>query len=446
MGLLNRIVNGLVLGLAIVSVVFGYLLFQKRDQLVKRGDLMAQAINSVSSKLDSGSGTKCADNLQFLKLELDPNKDPKALENAQKTLYHTNYQNLQAILEPFKKQALNVIEQRDILGVTLNDVAVKLEIPETFTPAQFHDLSMYKEKKEALISNVVKVNARDNAIAEQIAASAGVIGFTLDKETLKNLDSFKTPLDEFASKVEALKKRSDKYADHINRICSILQIQAPSLSGDSYAQELSTVETSAQAIKDEFEKTKVELAKTKEDLEKKTEDLNKAVAKIEVYEKKIIQLTKDLAKERGEIGDDPTKPAPEQESNLFEKLEGKIIELNPKWDFVVIDLGKNNKITVGAKKKREEIVPLPEGKVMFVGREDQYLGKIKVIRVNDNCAIANIMPEDMGGKIKVGDKVFFGKKAATAVTAVPAGAVPAMPAAPAAAPDAVPEAVAPAVE
>ncbi|MEM4247849.1 MAG: hypothetical protein QXH80_01160 [Candidatus Nanoarchaeia archaeon] len=426
MGIVNRIINGLIAVLAIVSVIFGYMLFEKREQLVKRGDIMAQVINNVASKLDSGSGTSYAEKLQLLKLELDPQKDPNAQKNAEKTLYHTNYKHLQSVLEPFKKQALDIIEQRDTLGSALNDVAVKLEIPETYTPAQFNEIKSYKEKKTSLLDNVAKVNERDNAIMAQISASAGVIGYSLDKETLKSLDNYKTPLDEFSEKVQALKKRSDSYADHIKRVCAIFQIQEPSLSGDDYSNELSSARDALKGVKDEFEKTKTELAETKTKLEETQEDLNKALAKIEAHEKKIAELNKQVAILRGDIEDDSQKPQEgaqkDEKANLVEKLEGKVIELNPKWGFVVIDLGKNNKVLVGGKKKREEIVPLPEGKIMLVGRDDKYIGKIKIVRVNDYCAIANVLPEEKEGKVEVGDRVYFGKKTPAVTAAQDAGA------------------------
>lgn len=437
MGIVNRIINGLIAVLAIVSVIFGYMLFEKREQLIKRGDMMAQAINNVASKLDSGSGTSYAEKLQLLKLELDPKKDPNAQKNAEKTLYHTNYKNLQSVLEPFKKQALDIIEQRDTLGAALNDVAIKLEIPETYTPAQFNEIKSYKEKKSSLLDNVAKINERDNAIMAQISAFAGVIGYSLDKETLKSLDNYKVPLDEFSEKVQALKKRFDSYAEHIKRVCAIFQIQEPSLSGDDYSNELSSAADALKGVKDEFEKTKTELAETKTKLEETQEDLNKALAKIEAHEKKIAELNKEVAKLRGDIEDDTPKPQEgqkDEKASLVEKLEGKVIELNPKWGFVVIDLGKNNKIMVGGKKKREEIVPLPEGKVMLVGRDDKYIGKIKIVRVNEYCAIANVLSEEKESKVEIGDRVYFGKKASAAAAAAPQDAGAAANVAPAPAP------------
>ncbi len=435
MGIMNRVVNSLIAVLAIVSVIFGYMLFEKREQLVKRGDTMAQTINSVATKLDSGSGTTYAENLQLLKLELDPAKDPNAPKNAAKTLYHTNYANLQSVLEPFKKQALDLIEQRDSLGSALNDVAVKLEIPQSYKPNLFDEIKTYKENKESLLDNVSKVNTRDNAIMKQIADSADVIGYSLDKETLKSLENYKTPLDEFAEKVSALKKRSDTFGEYLKKICIIFQIQEPTLKGEDYSQELSTASDALKGVKEDYEKTKTELADTKAKLEDVTAQLAKAETKIQSLQKKIDEQKKEIAILKGDIDDDSQKAPGEKQvdsaSALIEKLEGKVIELNPKWGFVVIDLGKNNKVMVGGKKKREEIVALPEGKVMLVGRNDQYVGKIKVVRVNENCAIANLVPEESELKLEPGDRVYFGKRpvpGAGIVTAAPAAAVPAAPA------------------
>ena len=56
----TRIVNIIVFILAITAVVFAYLLFQKRAELMKRGDKLASTVNLVASSLDQESGTTFA--------------------------------------------------------------------------------------------------------------------------------------------------------------------------------------------------------------------------------------------------------------------------------------------------------------------------------------------------------------------------------------------------
>ncbi len=418
MGMLNRVVNISVLVLAIVSVIFGTLLFLKREELRGRGDKMAAFIVDIVKILDVNSASDGSKNISADKLEVNPNKDPnKAAENQKKSLYHNNYKNLETVLAPVKLQTKSIMDQRDSLGTALCDVGTKLELPEQFPPAAFEGLHTYKQKKDELLGFVTKVNDRDKAIIKQISASATVMGFTLEIDALKNLDSYATPLAEFASKVEKLKKRSDTYGEHIARTCKIFQISAPSLGGDDYGSELSNVVSAMQKVKDEFEATKAELKDTKEKLAKKEEELNQANAKVDSLNKDIEKAKNDIAvwkkKYNVAIGNEEDlektvvelPPAPDE---LVKKLEGKIVEVNGKWDFVVIDLGKNSKLSVPeGKKKKDLAVPLPEGKVMMVCRDNEYIAKIRITRVNDNTSIADVLPDIRNGNVQVGDKVFF---------------------------------------
>lgn len=409
MGMLNRIVNIAVLVLAIIAVIFGTLLFKKREELRKRGDKMAETINNVAKILDTNSGTKYADSLIYSRLELNSEKDPKAAENAKKSLYHNNYANLENVLVPFKKQSQDVIDQRNVLGTTLKNIATTLEIPETFGEDEFRDIATYNEKQNQLVSLIQKVNQRDNALVDQIANSAQVVGFTIDKETLKNLNDFRSPLDGFGSRVKALKNRSDNYETSIKRICGILEVTEPTLEGEDYPSALETAESAVQGVKDDFEQTKKDLDLTKEQLAEKTEQLNQSEAKVASLE----EVKKNLQKRIDELlgpelgGEGPVKPLGEDQEQLVKKLEGNILEVNDKWDFVVINLGKSNKLAVGKNKDKKITVSLPLGSTLDVSRDNQYIAKIKVLRVNETCAIADVLYDLKNGKVQPGDKVFF---------------------------------------
>lgn len=65
MGILNRVINILILLAAIAAVVFSYMLFSKRNELTDGWQKMAAAINATAATLDdkSASGTKAAQEL-----------------------------------------------------------------------------------------------------------------------------------------------------------------------------------------------------------------------------------------------------------------------------------------------------------------------------------------------------------------------------------------------
>jgi DNA repair exonuclease SbcCD ATPase subunit len=407
MGMVNKIVNIVVLVLAVACVAFGSMLFKKREQLRFRGDKMAAVIGKVSQTMDKESESDYAKKLSSAKLELNDKKDTQAVENKGKTLHLTNYDNIDNVLKPFEKQVDEVVKQRDDLAGALNTVSETLKIPETYGVTVFKSLKTYADKKTSLLGLVEKVNTRDEAVIGQVVSSAGTLGFTVDVSALKDLDNFRPPLSDFGAKVENFKKRLDNYASHISKICSILEVSAPSLAGEDYSAELAGSEDRVKAKKEEFEQTKRDLASTKAKLQETEEKLSSAITKTAELEKQIASLNEAIGKYRKMIGGEDMDKEPPQEAELAKKLIGKVLEVNDKWDFIVIDLGKNNKMHLGASKK-EIFVPLPEGKKMIVSRGDRPIAEVKIVRVNESCSIADVIPGKKYGSIQPGDKVFFG--------------------------------------
>jgi hypothetical protein len=70
--------------------------------------------------------------------------------------------------------------------------------------------------------------------------------------------------------------------------------------------------------------------------------------------------------------------------------EGKIVQVNPDWQFVVVDLGWH---TVNI------------GDVLGIYRGDQLIAKVKVERVQEQVAAASILPEYRTAEIAVNDRV-----------------------------------------
>ena len=72
------------------------------------------------------------------------------------------------------------------------------------------------------------------------------------------------------------------------------------------------------------------------------------------------------------------------------EASGKIIQVNPDWQFVVVDLGWH---TVNI------------GDVLGIYRGDQLIAKMKVERVQEQVAAASILPEYRTAEIAVNDRV-----------------------------------------
>lgn len=74
-------------------------------------------------------------------------------------------------------------------------------------------------------------------------------------------------------------------------------------------------------------------------------------------------------------------------------LKGKILVVDPKWDFVVLDIGETQGV-------------LQNG-VMMVSRNSKLVAKVKIMSVESNRSIANIIPNWKLGEVMEGDLVLY---------------------------------------
>jgi hypothetical protein len=65
------------------------------------------------------------------------------------------------------------------------------------------------------------------------------------------------------------------------------------------------------------------------------------------------------------------------------EVRGKVLVVDPKWDFLVLDVGAKQEV--------------PEKGVLLVSRNGELVAKVRVMNVQDQRSIANIMP---GWKLK----------------------------------------------
>jgi hypothetical protein len=71
--------------------------------------------------------------------------------------------------------------------------------------------------------------------------------------------------------------------------------------------------------------------------------------------------------------------------------KGKIVAVDPKWNFVVLNIGKDKGIL--------------ERGVLLVHRESKFVGKVRIAEVMDSRSIANVMPGTALDEIREGDQV-----------------------------------------
>lgn len=71
--------------------------------------------------------------------------------------------------------------------------------------------------------------------------------------------------------------------------------------------------------------------------------------------------------------------------------KGKIVAVDPKWNFVVLNIGKNKGML--------------ERGILLVHRQSKFVGKIRIAEVMENRSVANVMPGTALDEIREGDQV-----------------------------------------
>jgi len=206
--------------------------------------------------------------------------------------------------------------------------------------------------------------------------------------------------------------------------------------------ELNSTKTKLANTKKELDKTTEELKKTQADLAETKKERDSAVAKVTVQEKQIANLQKELSnvrdqrdnaeaevaawkalgytvdqikdliaqlkvvrKERDDLNDTLLKwmgmykgatnelaryvNPEEQKVPLRPDLKARVLVVDPKFDFVVLDIGEKD----GALERGE----------MLISRDGKLVAKVRIWTVYPNRCVANVLPGWRLGEVVEGD-------------------------------------------
>ena len=72
-------------------------------------------------------------------------------------------------------------------------------------------------------------------------------------------------------------------------------------------------------------------------------------------------------------------------------LKGKVVAVDPKWNFVVLDIGERQGVLENAE--------------MLVNRNGKLVAKVRITSVHPNSSVANILPAWAQADVMEGDQV-----------------------------------------
>ena len=203
---------------------------------------------------------------------------------------------------------------------------------------------------------------------------------------------------------------------------------------------LKTANTAAEIVIQQWEDTKAELEQTRSDLEQTRLELDQTKAELDAARATVTRLQGEIAEKNNQIAQlnetiagleeekgtleasvqskedeianlEAEKASLEEEKAMLEaQLEkcsaaqdttrslppntvGKVVMVNPEWQYLVVDLGSNQGAALGAE--------------LMVHRGDQFLGKIRLSAIREDVSIADFLPGAKVDQIKENDDVLF---------------------------------------
>jgi septal ring factor EnvC (AmiA/AmiB activator) len=175
--------------------------------------------------------------------------------------------------------------------------------------------------------------------------------------------------------------------------------QELSLTAEKLTKDLSSTKNDLEATNSKLKVTSEQLQAYNDELKgKKPSELfaqiNELGEKVKVSDSENKMLTaakekldQDLKKLRDQI--EMSKPGGAKNISL----SGKIVAVNPTWNFVILDLGKNDQVV--------------EGLTMVIYRGEKLVGKIKTVTVDAQTSVADVLPGTPATAIEVGDQVVY---------------------------------------
>jgi len=175
--------------------------------------------------------------------------------------------------------------------------------------------------------------------------------------------------------------------------------QELSLQADKLSKDLETTKSDLESTNSKLKVTAEQLQAYNDELKgrkpgelyKEINDLTEKVKATE-GEQKMLAMAKDkaeadLKKLREQLELSKTG------GSKSVSFSGRILAVNPTWNFVIMDLGKKDQVV--------------EGITMMIYRGEKLIGKIKTVTVDAQTTVADVLPGTPASAIEVGDQVVY---------------------------------------
>lgn len=405
MKVVNIVLCILILVLALVSAVFSYFLFEKRDTLVKGWEKMAVAVNNSSAAMDVNSGTR------------------EAAKLTKEELSHEKYASLDSKLSVLVSQSRRIVSQRDALAQELYKLGVKTGMSKD--EVKVEDITNVASSEEAVkkVDSAVSTFIRRSDEIKKGVSDISRKHFQTEhasdtrkltvREMNRNGYGALKPLDNIARQERSRGNTFKRGFINIGR-----KVGVSTDDGDySFVACQDTVSRIGQGvdrISRELRTAQLKLVETLSAKESAEKNLWESKRNIDRLNAEVAKL-KDDFKRLTTVSHDESPLWDDGSPEVRARVEGKVTRVDKKYGYIVIDLTTKTTITQKVGNKELKVNPkIAKGLEMIVIRgnlsdeEVKYIARIKIDSVDESCATANIPAEVKD--IRVGDTVCFEKK------------------------------------
>ena len=439
MKIANRILNILVLIAALGASVCAFFLFQKREQITKGRQMMSEAVVKTVKTIDPAAKIS-VDDMSIAKPAADLAAPLKVLEdNTQKIVDQRN--KIAASVAAISNSVMGWKDAKAKKGEDFSDYAAVVASTDKDGKAVASSLdqntALVSARGKYYIDRNSKVQAGINQLVNTLKGKRiSPADFTPDGD--KDNKKLVANMNALVARARMVMNRYSAFSRQFAQIAKSMGFKDDSLDvnlkdGD-FNKNLNKYVTNVKKFVAEKKKLEAENKRLKGQIANLNKQIGSLNDKVNAEKKNVAKLNGDLTKAQKEIERlkdiiDPTWREREGQKNvaktavdetpLLRKLRGKIVSVNEKFGFVVINLGKVNKfedikidIDTGKEVPTVRKVGVPEYGILTVassldpGKAD-YVCRLTVLRVGNDSSIANIIVTRGGRMPKVGDVVFF---------------------------------------
>ncbi len=165
--------------------------------------------------------------------------------------------------------------------------------------------------------------------------------------------------------------------------------------------QLDAAEQRIARLEDDLEERTAELARANQEITQLERDKSRLEGRVDEMEMQIAQMEEEQLEMEETIADQRAD-IEELEAQLFPDddvigtppgLTGRILVVNPDWNFVVLNVGREDGLSLNTE--------------MLVHREDALVGRVRVSSVEDRLSVAEIISDWEQLPLEEGDHVLF---------------------------------------